>query len=95
MSEAKMLTVISYDIASPRTRRKVSEALEAVGVRVQRSVFEAMLTERQTGTVVREIEPLLAPEDTLRVYAVAAPGRARCHAVGGAPLLEDAGFYLL
>lgn len=95
MADTPMLTVFSYDIAAPRNRRKVSERLEEAGVRVQKSVFEAMLTDRQTRRVVRDIGPLLETGDSLRVYAVSAAGTHRCQVIGGGPMLEDAAYYLL
>lgn len=36
--------LVSYDIADPRRLRRVAKLLEAVGERVQRSVFECGLT---------------------------------------------------
>lgn len=95
MADAEMLTVFVYDVAHPRIRRKVSEVLEAIGVRVQKSVFEARLTAARTRAVARDAAALLAPGDTLRVYAIAADGRPRCQAFGGGPMLEDEPYYLL
>lgn len=95
MADAEMLTVFVYDVTHPRTRRKVSEVLEEIGVRVQKSVFEAMLTAARTRAIARDAAALLEPGDTLRIYAIAADGRPRCHTFGGGPMLEDEPYYLL
>ena len=95
MAQTEMLTVFVYDVTHPRTRRKVSEALEEIGVRVQKSVFEAMLTAARTRTIARDTAALLNPGDTLRIYAIAADGRPRCQTFGGGPMLEDEPYYLL
>lgn len=95
MAETEMLTVFVYDVTHPRTRRKVSEVLEEVGVRVQKSVFESMLTAARARAVAREASALLEPGDTLRVYAIAADGRPRCQTFGGGPMLENEPYYLL
>lgn len=43
MSEVYLL-LIAYDIADPRRLRRVAQTLEAIGDRVQKSVFECGLT---------------------------------------------------
>ena len=89
-----MLTVFCYDIADDRVRRRVSRVFEDRCVRVQRSVFEARLTEHAAAALAARAEPLLGPADSLRVYAITAQGLKRSRAVGGAPLPEDRDFYL-
>ena len=42
-----MVYVVSYDIISDRTRRKLSKILEGYGVRIQYSVFECRLNEKR------------------------------------------------
>ena len=42
-----MRYVISYDIESDRTRRKLAKLLEGYGVRIQYSVFECNLTDKR------------------------------------------------
>jgi CRISPR-associated protein Cas2 len=95
MADAEMLTVFVYDVESDRTRRRLSAYLEDFAVRVQKSVFEARLTAARTHAVTRAAAALLDPGDSLRVYAVAATGRARCHVAGGGPMLENEPYILL
>ena len=44
---SKRMVVVAYDISNDRRRAKAVKILERVGVRVNFSVFECMLTERQ------------------------------------------------
>ena len=95
MASAKMLTVVTYDIADDRRRRRIASALEDRMVRVQESVFEARLTAEATRTLIRRLEALMKAGDSLRVYAVPADGLRRCHQTGGAPLMDDRDYWLL
>ena len=95
MAKGEMLTVFSYDIADDRRRRKIAKLLEERMVRVQESVFEARLTKAATTRLVKRLEVHLTIDDSLRVYAVAADGLARCHQHGGAPMMGDEDYWLL
>lgn len=63
--------VVVFDISDDVTRKRVGEALEAYGMRVQRSVFEVVFrTKRQFDSLVLEIETLIDKEvDAVRFYA--------------------------
>lgn len=95
MADAEMLTVFVYDVTSDRTRRRLSAFFEDFAVRVQKSVFEARLTAARTRRLSLRAAAMLDKGDSLRVYAIAADGRPRCHAFGGTPLLENEPYYLL
>jgi CRISPR-associated protein Cas2 len=65
--------VIAYDIPSDRRRNKVAQALEGHGERVQYSVFECLLQEKQFDALWEELEALLEPEqDSVRAYRLCA-----------------------
>ena len=42
-----MFYLVCYDIVSDRRRNKVSKLLEAYGLRVQKSVFECVLDDKE------------------------------------------------
>lgn len=95
MAETEMLTVFSYDVADDRRRRRVSRVLEDAAVRVQKSVFETILSEPAATRLAKAAARHLGPGDSLRVYAVSATGRRRTRAFGAsAPMLEG-DYYLL
>jgi len=95
MADARYVRVFAYDVANDRVRAKVAAALEEVAVRVQYSVFEGRLTQRQLNRVMRRIEPLFEQGDKLRVYTLSDRMLASCRGIGGAPLPERHDFWLL
>jgi CRISPR-associated protein Cas2 len=95
MPRAEMLMVFSYDIADDRRRRRIAEVLENQLVRVQESVFEGRLSAAASDRLAAAVEREMGAGDSLRVYAIAADGMARCKQIGGAPLAVDADYWLL
>lgn len=79
-----MFLVITYDVstrdekAGPRRLRRVAKACTSYGVRVQKSVFEMQLGQKEwvelKARLLDEIDP---SQDSLRVYHLenAAPGK--------------------
>ncbi|MDR2915331.1 MAG: CRISPR-associated endonuclease Cas2 [Tannerella sp.] len=72
MSRAKRIfCVIAYDIQDDRMRAKVSKLLEKNGYRINYSVFECMLTEKQYNMLQKQIESKIdAKEDTVVYYPI-------------------------
>jgi len=95
MAERVMLTVICYDIVETRIRARVAAVLEEEMARVQDSVFEARLAGAAAAALFARARALLAPGDSLRMYAVGAAGLERSRAHGGAPILGDGDFWLV
>ncbi len=90
-----LLHVISYDIASDAARRRIAAQLEAVGVRVQDSVFEAHLTREAGENLLRALDLLRPDGDSIRMYVLPEDARAASRQVGGAPIGEATEFWLL
>ncbi len=71
MAKRILFYVISYDISDDRTRSKVSKLLEGYGVRVQKSVFECWLDDRQFITLKSKLSSLINMNtDSIRFYAL-------------------------
>lgn len=92
-----MELLVAYDVATDtkagrRRLRRVANVCVAHGQRVQKSVFECVLTETQlerfTYQLLREIEPA---EDSLRVYRLREPRSAHTQVFGMAPQVDFAG----
>lgn len=61
--------LLCYDIAHPRRLRRVAQLMLAHGHRVQKSVFECELEERQLTGLLDQAQKLLdVRHDSLRVY---------------------------
>lgn len=68
---SKRMVVVAYDISNDRRRAKVVKILERVGVRVNFSVFECMLTERQYESLRDELLQVISlKEDTVVYYSI-------------------------
>ena len=63
--------VLAYDVPDDRRRAKLARLLEGFGDRVQYSVFELILRERELAELRRRIAALIDPdEDSVRLYFV-------------------------
>ncbi|MEI6758520.1 MAG: CRISPR-associated endonuclease Cas2 [Chlorobium sp.] len=66
-----MFLLVSYDICDIKRLPKVAKLMEGYGVRVQYSVFECTLTERQLQELQRRLKRLMKPEvDSVRFYRI-------------------------
>jgi CRISPR-associated protein Cas2 len=67
----KFIVLMIYDIVDNKRRNKMVKCLEAYGVRVQKSAFEALLNRRQYEKMLRESSILIDEAvDSLRVYVL-------------------------
>ncbi|ABY36571.1 MAG TPA: CRISPR-associated endonuclease Cas2 [Chloroflexus aurantiacus] len=65
----KMFTVISYDIVDDQRRTSVMKVLKGYGVRVQYSVFEAILDAREFHDLSNQLRKIIDPgQDSIRCY---------------------------
>ena len=92
-SDGKDFYLISYDIESDRRRNKVAKTLEGFGDRVQKSVFELNIDERQRERLEKRLQKLIDSEtDSVRWYRLCADCRERIsiQGVGVVSELPDA-----
>ena len=69
--ERIFIVLMIYDIVDNKRRNKMVKCLEAYGVRVQKSAFEALLNRRQYEKMLRESSILIDEAvDSLRVYVL-------------------------
>lgn len=90
-----MFYLVCYDIVSDRRRNKVSKLLEAYGLRVQKSVFECVLDDKQQEFLQKRLLQLLNKrEDQIRFYPLSAPCRSKVVILGIQPAIavDDAAF---
>lgn len=84
--ERVTLYLICYDIVDDRRRTKISKQLEAYGLRVQKSVFEAVLTQNQYDKLQKILLKLLNDkQDQLRFYPLSIPCRRKVKILGMQP----------
>lgn len=69
--EKQFIVLMIYDIVDNKRRNRMVKCLEAYGVRVQKSAFEALLTRRQYDKMLHESSKLIDEAvDSLRVYVL-------------------------
>ncbi|PSB05310.1 CRISPR-associated endonuclease Cas2 [filamentous cyanobacterium CCP2] len=84
-----MFYLICYDIVNDRRRHKVAHLLEGYGLRVQKSVFEAVLTPDQHQMLQKKLSRYLKPEeDQVRFYPMSPRYRQKVMIVGVQPVRE-------
>jgi len=83
-----MLIIVTYDVstetaAGRRRLRRVAKACEAMGQRVQKSVFECQVNEMQFEQLERTLLPEInESEDNLRFYRITEPVEVRVKQFG-------------
>jgi len=92
-----VLWLVCYDVANDKRRAKLAKLLEQRCQRVQGSVFECPLEEREIAQLIeKKWLPLLRlHEDSLRVYPLDAIARSRAKIYGGPPPYEPPDYVIL
>lgn len=77
-----------------KRRTRMAKQILGFGQRVQYSVFECHLTQRQIADLIKKLVPILVQEeDRLRVYKIA--GDPQVQVWGNVPLTVDEDFVIL
>tara|TARA_R110002020_G_scaffold327597_1_gene543531 strand:- start:792 stop:1079 length:288 start_codon:yes stop_codon:yes gene_type:complete len=95
MSEPRLTYVYCYDIDNDRVRGRFARFIERHAVRVQKSVFEARLTEAEANRLFEALSRRIDLGDALRMYCLAPAALAKCRSTGGTPLPEEGEFWIV
>lgn len=89
--------VVAYDISDDKRRRRVGEALEAYGVRVNYSVFEIEIKSQSQKRILEEkILKIIEPrDDSFRIYHICQNCAEKSWSLGDekAPFQRDSVLY--
>ena len=89
MSEPLLLVVFAYDTPSDRRRQRLAKTLADWAQRVQRSVFEGYLTQRQLALALTRLSGIVHSDvDQLRVYQLCSDCRTRLTVLGAVPKIS-------
>lgn len=81
--EQRYIVLVIYDITDDRRRTRMVKCLERYGIRVQKSAFEAFLTEKKYERMMELTSGLIDPAtDSLRVYLLANHTSVRSWGIG-------------
>ena len=84
----RQFILIIYDIVDNKRRTKFAKLLEGYGKRVQKSAFEAMITESLYRKLIDEIPRMIDKElDSVRVYKIRGSGEVNLFGVS--PAIAD------
>ncbi len=90
------MILICFDVCDNRRLRRVAKALEGVGQRVQRSVFECHLDQAELNELQRTLAGIVdASEDHVRYYPMCAKDRPAIKIDGPGKVTEDPDYHLL
>ena len=82
--------VFAYDISLTKERNKVDKVLKEYGFRIQKSVFECVLTENDREKLLNRLNELGLNSGFVKVYRQDSYFKAKT--VGPAPEKQDTGF---
>lgn len=70
----KVFVLVIYDIIDNKKRVKLAKLLLGYGFRIQKSAFEAKLTESKYRKLLTELKMYESAEDSIRVYRIIGNG---------------------
>ena len=86
----KIYLLVIYDIIQNKRRQKFAKVMESYGMRVQKSCFEAYLSEALYKKILGEIPRYIdVSEDSVRVYRMIGSGEVSLFGVNVEPRVED------
>ena len=86
----KLYLLVIYDIIDNKRRLKFAKAMEGYGIRVQKSCFEAFLSEAMYRKLLQEIPRLIDKKaDSVRVYRMIGSGEVTLFGSNVKPKIED------
>lgn len=90
-----MFILISYDIAKNKTRTKLAKKLLDFGPRVQKSVFEADINDKELQEVKKVLaETRLKKQDSIRLYRICLECKQQTEIFGIGEVTEQKDFYI-
>jgi len=88
--------IIVYDIPCDKHRQKISELLEGYGKRVQYSVFECLLNQRQYAELKKRLHKQInSSEDSIRFYPLSKHTFNQIETWGEPPITEIPGSIMI
>lgn len=91
-----MKYVIAFDISNNRRRKVVGKACNAMGFRVQRSVYECILPQNSYDELFNKIQSAIDPQkDTVRIYPLDKNCDQNMDILGKGKRIENVGFKII
>ncbi len=84
--------LVVYDISNEKRLRRIARITEKFGIRVQKSVFECIISESEVNKLIKEVlDVMKLDEDNLRVYEISSSNVKKIRVFGNSipPIEED------
>lgn len=92
---ARAFYLISYDIPNDRHRLRIAHLLEGYGERVQYSVFEVWLTEKQLAHIKKALAREVEEGGSVRIYFLCASCRDQREVIGEGEPTQEMGLLIV
>lgn len=90
-----MKYLISYDICSDNNRKLIAKELDALGFRVQKSVFEVFLSPVQLDLWIEKVSPWVDEiSDSIRIYPLCHLDDSKSKILGHGNKIEEQDFMI-
>lgn len=73
----RVFVLIIYDIINNKNRLRLSKYLKGYGFRVQKSAFEAIITESKYKKMILGLNQFVTEDDNIRVYKIIGKGQVK------------------
>lgn len=94
--DEKRFILVTYDVKDDRRRNKIANELKNFGVRVQYSVFECLLNDKDNQTMRNKIVKYVREnEDSVRYYQLCAICKDRIDIQGSGMISEDRDYWVV
>ena len=90
-----MFYIVSYDIPDDRKRNKVAKTLLNFGSRVQYSVFECILDDKQLEKMTLKLGKMVSDQDSIRIYSLCAKCQGVVSVLGRGKVTKDENVFIL
>lgn len=96
MGAELVFVIVSYDIADDKRRRHVAKRMEDYGKRVQYSVFDCLLSEKEIRDLQYTLEHIINfEEDSVRFYRMCRKCESTIDVMGKGTVQEEQTFLIL
>jgi CRISPR-associated protein Cas2 len=85
-----MFIIVSYDMPDNKRRSRVAKALKGYGFRVQESVFECHVDQKEfTGMKEELVKLIIKEDDSIRIYQLCAGCQPKVQVIGIGEVTEE------
>ena len=85
-----MYIIVSYDIVNDKKRNKVAKVMKNYGKRVQKSVFECLIDDKEYVEMKNKLEMIINLEtDSIRFYFICSKCKNNVEISGKGTVIED------